>query len=137
MINVLDEVACPLKCLGGMSRDHRKLRVFDLADDLVLEVYRITGNFPLEERYGLQAQLRRATLSAATNIVEGCARKTEKDLTNFINVATGSAAESRYLVDVSIRLGFLSATRHRETLERLDQLVAQLKALGNSLENQS
>jgi four helix bundle protein len=120
-----------------MSRDHRKLRVFDLADDLVLEVYRITRNFPPEERYGLQAQLRRATLSTATNIVEGCARKTEKDFANFINVATGSAAESRYLVDVSIRLGFLSATKHREALERLDQLVAQLKALGNSLEHQS
>src|SRR5262245_22286298 len=120
-----------------MSRDHRKLRVFDLADDLVLEVYRITRSFPPEERYGLQAQLRRATLSAATNIDEGCARKTEKDFANFINVATGSAAESRYLVDVSIRLGFLSATKHREVLERLDQLVAQLKALANSLENQA
>jgi four helix bundle protein len=119
-----------------MSRDHRKLRLFDLADDLVLEVYRITGNFPAEERYGLQAQLRRATLSTATNIVEGCARKTERDFANFINVATGSAAESRYLVDVSIRLGFLNAATHQGTLERLDHLVAQLKALGKSLENQ-
>src|SRR5262249_37861454 len=99
-----------------MSRDHRKLRVFDLADDLLLEVYRITGNFPAEERYGLQAQLRRAILSTATNIVEGCARKTEKDFANFINVSTGSAAESRYLVDVSIRLGFLSIKKHQGTL---------------------
>src|SRR5262249_61284934 len=114
----------------------RKLRLFDLADDLVLEVYRTTRNFPPEERYGLQAQLRRATLSAATNIVEGCARKTEKDFAKFINVATGSAAESRYLVDVSIRLGLLSAAKNQGTLERLDLLVAQLKALGNSLDSQ-
>ena len=120
-----------------MSRDHRKLRVFTLADDLVLEVYRITGGFPAEERYGLQAQLRRAAVSTAVNIVEGCARKTERDFANFINVATGSAAESRYLVDLSIRLEFLNATDHQGTLERLDYLVAQLKALGNSLENQA
>jgi four helix bundle protein len=121
----------------GMSRDHRKLRVFRVADDLVLEVYRITAGFPAEERYGIQAQLRRAAVSTAVNIVEGCARRTERDFASFVNVATGSAAESRYLVDISTRLGFLSATDHQGTLERLDYLVAQLKALGNSLENQA
>jgi four helix bundle protein len=107
--------------------------VLELADDLVLEVYRITANFPLEERYGRQARMRRAGLSTATNIVEGCARRTERDFANFVNVATGSAAENRYLVDVSIRLGFLKTTEHQGTLERLDHLVAQLKSLGNSL----
>jgi four helix bundle protein len=126
-------LASHLNTARRMSRDHRKLRVFELADDLVLEVYRITANFPLEERYGLQAQMRRAALSTATNIVEGCARRTERDFANFFNVATGSAAENRYLVDVSIRLGFLKTTEHPGTLERLDHLVAQLKSLGNSL----
>ena len=119
-----------------MSRDHRKLRVFTLADELVLEVYRITGAFPAEERYGLQTQLRRSALSVAVNIVEGCARRTTREYASFINVATGSAAESRYAVDVSIRLGFLSAKEHQGTLHRLDDLVTQLKALGNSLEKQ-
>ena len=119
-----------------MSRDHRKLRVFQIADEMVLEVYRITAGFPGEERYGLQAQIRRAAVSTAVNIVEGCARRTERDFANFINVATGSAAENRYLVDLSIRLGFLHARDHHSTLERLDSLVAQLKALGASLDNQ-
>ena len=67
--------------------------------------------------------------------MEGCARRTEKDFANFINIATGSAAETRYLVDVSIRLGFLSEADHLGTVERFDHLVAQLKALGNSLEH--
>jgi four helix bundle protein len=119
-----------------MSRDHRKLRVFPLADDLVLEVYRITRGFPAEERFGIQAQIRRASVSTAVNIVEGSARRTTREYASFINVAIGSAAESRYLVDVSIRLGFLSAKEHQGTLDRLDDLVAQLKALGNSLEKQ-
>jgi len=119
----------------GRSRDHRKLRVFNLADDLLLEVYKITKAFPPEERYGIQAQLRRAVLSTATNIVEGCARRTTREYATFINIATGSAAESRYLVDVSIRLGFLNAGDCQRTVRRLDDLVAQLKALGASLEN--
>jgi four helix bundle protein len=129
-------LASPLDDPNGMSRDHRKLRVFNLADDLILEVYRISGSFPVEERFGLQTQLRRAVLSAAVNIVEGCARRTTREYANFINIATGSAAESRYLVDVSIRLGFLSGKEPQGTLQRLDDLVAQLKRLGNSLENQ-
>src|SRR4029079_16765498 len=86
-----------------MARDHRTLRVFKLADSLAIDIYQATKNFPSEERYGLQAQIRRAAVSAATNIVEGCARRSDREYVNFLNVATGSAAEVRYLCDLSCR----------------------------------
>jgi four helix bundle protein len=90
-----------------MSRDFRKLRSFQLADDLLIQVYRLSAVFPPVERYALQGQLRRAALSAATNIVEGSARRTTREYLSFINIAAASATEARYLADVSRRLGFL------------------------------
>jgi four helix bundle protein len=119
-----------------MGRDHRKLRVFNLADDLVLEVYRLRAGFPAEERFGLQAQLRRAAMSAATNIVEGSARRTTREYANFVNVATGSSAEAQYLVDLAGRLGFLDHSVQVHTSVRYGELLRGLQRLISSLEGQ-
>jgi four helix bundle protein len=90
-----------------VPRDHRKLRVFVRADDLALRVYHVTRMLPVEERYGLQSQTRRAALSVAGNIVEGCARRTDKEYGHFVSIALGSAAETCYLFSVIRRLRML------------------------------
>ena len=54
-------------------RDPKKLRVFQKADAAVVDVYRVTRKFPVEERYGLQAQIRMAAVSVANTLIEGCA----------------------------------------------------------------
>jgi four helix bundle protein len=120
-----------------VSRDHRKLRVFALADDLVTKIYSITQHFPATERFGLQNQLRRAAVSAACNIVEGCARRGEKEYLNLLNIAAGSAAEARYLVEVSCRLGYLCASDSAAATDAYRELTARLQALINSLSPES
>lgn len=89
-------------------RDHTKLRVFELADDLALLVYKVTVKFPKEELYGLTSQMRRAAVSVPSNIVEGCARDSQPDYLRFLTIAFGSLRELHYQMDLSKRLGFLT-----------------------------
>jgi len=116
-----------------MSRDFRKLRVFQTADELLLRVYRSSSAFPPAERYSLQAQLRRAALSTSANIVEGSARRTTREYLHFINIAAGSATEARYLADVSRRLGYLPHEEGASLADRYTELTAQLQALLGAL----
>ena len=116
-----------------MNRDHHKLRVFEMADGLVVDVYRSTRSFPMEERFGLQSQIRRATVSVPTNIVEGCARKSMKDYLHFMNIALASASEVRYLLQLSQRLGFLADTDAASLERRFEELVRSLHNLISAL----
>ncbi len=111
-------------------RDHTKLRVFALADNLALAVYRASRGFPASERYGLQSQMRRAAVSIAANIVEGCARSTQKEYVRFIEIAYGSARELEYEISLSARLGFLAPVTAPD-LE--NQCIATAKGLNGLL----
>ena len=88
-------------------RDHRNLRAFQLADELVLAVYRATKLLPQEEMFGLTSQLRRAVVSIASNIVEGCARESQPDFVRFLDIAFASSREVEYQLTIAERLGYL------------------------------
>jgi four helix bundle protein len=119
-----------------MARDPRKHRAFTLADALVPDIYKATREFPVEERYGLVVQIRRAAVSTPTNIVEGCARKSTKDYLNFLNVANGSACELAYLLGLSSRPGMLATSTAQALADRSQHVAASLTALINSLEDE-
>jgi four helix bundle protein len=117
-----------------MSRDHQKLRVFQIADALVIDIYDATKDFPLEERYGLQAQIRRAAVSVASNLVEGSARRGQQEYLNFCNIACGSAFETRYLADLAFRLNMLPSKAYQDIVPRLTVLCKSLVRMVLALE---
>jgi four helix bundle protein len=118
----------------AMARDHRRLRVFHEAHRLTLAIYKHTKSFPKEEWYGLRAQIRKASASIPTNIVEGSARRTTREYLNFLNIARASAAEVTYLVLLTFQLEMLSKSSFAVLDQLCQQLVPQLESLVDSVE---
>ena len=113
--------------------DYRKLRVYERSLELVEVTYSVSRGMPKTERYGLVAQLNRASVSIAANIAEGAARGDRRDFARFLRIARGSAAEVGTLAEVARRLGFAAIDDAEELKERSEQLKAGLMNLERSL----
>jgi four helix bundle protein len=110
-------------------RDHTKLKAFQLADKLALGVYRATVTCPKEERFGLTFQIRRSAVSVASNIVEGCARKSEADYLHFLDIAYASSRELGYQLSLAFRLGFLQKEPYENLKNTSDECSKVLSGL--------
>jgi four helix bundle protein len=92
-----------------MSLSHHNLVAWQRADDLFLELHRLSlKEFPGFERFALGAQLRRSAFSVAVNIVEGFARPAGRGRLNFLNISQASLAEVDYCIHAARRLGYIS-----------------------------
>lgn len=110
-------------------RDFRQLNVWDEAHKLTLEIYKLTKEFPKEELFGLTSQMRRASVSIASNIAEGCGRGSNKEYAQFIQIALGSAYEIDYQILLAKDLGYLTNDVYKSLNERVDKTKRQLAAL--------
>ena len=102
-----------------------KLIAWQASHKLVLSTYRITTKWPIDERYGLTSQARRAAFSTAANLAEGSAKRTYKDFRRFIDTAIGSLAELCYIIKLARELGILSA-KEADALEALRDEAGKL-----------
>jgi len=103
--------------------------------ELVEAVYAVTSSFPVEERYGLAGQMRRAAISAPANIAEGAARAGTREYVHFLSIASGSLSELDTLPTLATRLGY---TEDVEPLQgRLDDVSGLILGLAASLRRRS
>ena len=100
------------------------LIVWQKAHQFVLNIYRLSSNFPRFEMYGLASQFRRAAVSIAANIAEGFKKKTKPDKIRFFNIAQGSLEECRYYLILTKDLGYGDTSELRMQLAEVSKLIA-------------
>jgi len=110
-------------------QNYKELKVWGKAHSLVLEIYKVTRAFPKEETYGLISQIRRASYSIPSNIAEGCGKKTQLDLANFLQIALGSANETEYFLLLSKDLNYIEREVHSVLEKDVNEVKAMLIAL--------
>ena len=120
-----------------MVRDFRKVRVWEKAHELTLEIYRLTTGFPDNERYGLVSQIRRACMSIPTNIAEGCGRGSQNDLARFIDIASGSASEVDYQLQLALDLGYLHGNHYADLAQKVKEIRRMLTAFNKTVRSNS
>jgi four helix bundle protein len=110
-------------------QDYQKLTVWDRAHRFALAVHKLAGTFPVAERYGLTAQLRRATMSIPTNIAEGSGRNSPAEFGHFIGIACGSANEAEYQLLMARDLGYLPADVYEQSSAEIREIRRMLTRL--------
>ena len=97
-------------------KNFQDLKVWQKSHELALNVYKLTKNFPPEERFGLVSQMRRAAISIPANIAEGFKKRGTKDKINFYNISQGSLNELEYYMILVKDLGYLECVPEVESL---------------------
>ena len=110
-----------------------KLEVWKKAIDFADLVYKQTQSFPLEERFGLTNQLRRAAVSISSNIAEGSSRSSKTDFARFAEIAAGSVFEVVSQAFIAQRQNFLGEDRFRKIYADAEELSRMLSGLRKSL----
>jgi four helix bundle protein len=112
-----------------MDKPHKKLKAWQLAIDIAIDVYTITRKFPSDEKFGLTSQMRRCAVSISSNIAEGAARNTKKEFINFLHIAKGSLSELDSQLELVKRLSYINEIEWKRFDDKLtdqDKLLSGL-----------
>ncbi len=115
-----------------MQRKHEQLHIWQLAMELVTEVYQHSSSLPHHEQFGLTSQMRRAAVSIPSNIAEGAGREGEKEFLRYLYIARGSLMELETQLKIAVNLGYLDQidsllTKTNAIFAKSSALIANLK----------
>lgn len=108
---------------------YRDLVAWQRAIELVLAIYKLTGDLPQAELYGLTSQMRRAAVSIPSNIAEGHRRGSRNEFMRFLRISYGSGAELETQIEIIKRLEYVSDG----TCQKADSLLTEVMKMINKL----
>lgn len=111
-----------------------KLRVYQMARELVKEIYLLQNNFPKEERYALGDQVRRAATSITANLAEGSGRQSPKEKIHFIEIAFGSMTEVFCELQTACDLNYISTEQKDALRPKFTEVAKMLSGLRNKFQ---
>ena len=108
---------------------YQNLTVYKDAKELVVTIYRLLKQYPVEERYALCDQIRRAAISITSNIAEGMSRYSDKEKAHFLEIAYASMMEVESQLDISVELEYITVPQLEEIEHRINSVGKQLSVL--------
>ena len=110
-----------------------KLKVWQKAHNLTVNIYKLTSNFPNDEKFGLTNQIRRASVSIESNIAEGCGRNGDKDFSRFLDISQGSCFEVKCQVYIAKDLEYISLEKATLVVSKIDEVMRMIHSLNQKL----
>ena len=107
-------------------KNYKDLKVWQLAIEVVEDIYQMTREFPQQELYGLTGQMRRSAISIPSNIAEGFKRHHKKEYVQFLNIAQGSTGELETLLIIANKLNYINDETLKIILDKVDHIGKML-----------
>jgi four helix bundle protein len=117
-------------------RNFRDLEIWTLSRSLVKEIYILMKTMPDEEKFGLTSQIKRSVISIPSNIAEGCAKKSNKDFSRFLEISLGSCYELETQLNLLSDIGLISEEIIEEKIIQVQTLEKKITSFINYLATQ-
>jgi four helix bundle protein len=113
----------------------REIKVWQKGIEYSVAIYKLTSNFPVEEKFGLISQLRRSSTSISSNIAEGSSRISVKEFFHFLSISIGSAYESETQLIICNKLNFINDTDFEEMIKKITEIQRMLNGFAETIRN--
>lgn len=113
--------------------NYKELKIWQNSIDLSEMIYLLVASFPADEKFGLSSQLKRASVSVASNIAEGTSRSSDKEFNHFLSISLGSLFEIETQLTIANRVGYLSEEELEKIYFEINKLIKMTMAFKRSV----